>query len=136
MLPMRSLYSAAVLYSNSYYTVVASIFLVSTAFCKAICRVASVRSSDYSQPKWHTLLVMPHVLIKYAHVLICISVSEGSQHFSAFHLLPSPAWVEGTALSLCVCLSVCLSVCLLPQNCYKFQLSQNLNKLQITNLVI
>ena len=26
-------------------------------------------------------------------------------------LLPSPAWAEGTVLSLCVCLSVCLSVC-------------------------
>ena len=31
MLSMRSLQSATVLYSNSYYTVVASIFLVSTA---------------------------------------------------------------------------------------------------------
>ena len=30
---------------------------------------------------------MPHVLIKYAHVLICISVGEGSWHFSAFHFL-------------------------------------------------
>ena len=32
---------------------------------------------------------MPHVLIKYAHVLhvlICISVGEGSRHFSAFHI--------------------------------------------------
>ena len=48
------------------------------------------------------------------------------------HLLPSPAWAEGTVLSLCVCLSVCL----LPQNCCKFKLSQNLNKLQVTNLVI
>ena len=28
---------------------------------------------------------MPHVVIKYAHVLICISVGEGSRHFSAFH---------------------------------------------------
>ena len=28
---------------------------------------------------------MPHVLIKYAHVLICISAGEGSRHFSAFH---------------------------------------------------
>ena len=60
------------IYSNSYYTVVASIFLISTASCKAICKVASVRTSDYSQPfwrKWHALL-MPHVLIKYAHVPI------------------------------------------------------------------
>ena len=78
---MRSLHSATVLPSNSYYTVVASIFLVSAASCKAICRVASVKTSDYS----HALL-MPHVLIKYAHVLICISVGEGSWHFSAFHL--------------------------------------------------
>ena len=35
--------SATVLYSNSYYTVLASIFLVSTASCKAICRMASIR---------------------------------------------------------------------------------------------
>ena len=41
-----------VLYSNSYYTVLASIFLVSTASCKAICGVASVRTPDYSQPFW------------------------------------------------------------------------------------
>ena len=39
---------ATVLYSNSYYTVVASIFLISAAY-KAICRVASVRTS---QPFW------------------------------------------------------------------------------------
>ena len=87
MLSMRSLDSTTVLYSNSYYTVVASIFLVS-ASCKAIYEVTSVRTSDYSQPfwlKWHALL-MPHVLIKYAHVLICISAGEGSRHFSAFHL--------------------------------------------------
>ena len=51
-------------------------------------------------------------------------------------LLPSPAWAEGTVLSLCVCVCVCLSVCVLPQNCCKLQLSQNLNKLQVTNLVI
>ena len=30
---------------------------------------------------------MPHVLIKYAHVLICISAGEGSRHFSAFHFI-------------------------------------------------
>ena len=86
MLSMRSLDSATVLYSNSYYTVVASIFLVSAASCKAICKVTSVRTSDYSQPfwlKWHALL-MPHVLIKYAYVLICISAGKGSRHFSAF----------------------------------------------------
>ena len=71
-------------YSNSYYTVVASIFLVSAASCKAIYGVASVRTSDYSQPFW--LKRHPHALIKYAHMLICISAGEGSQHFSAFHL--------------------------------------------------
>ena len=37
---------------------------------------------------------------------------------------------------VCVCVCVCLSVCVLPQNCCKLQLSQNLNKLQVTNLVI
>ena len=87
ILSMRSLDSATVLYSNSYYTVVASIFLVSAASCTAICEVTSVRTSDYSQPfwlKWHALL-MPHMLIKYAHVLICISAGEGSRHFSVFH---------------------------------------------------
>ena len=41
MLWIRSLHSATVLYSNCYHTVVASIFLLSTASCKA---VASVRS--------------------------------------------------------------------------------------------
>ena len=42
MLSMRS-HSATGLYSNSYYTVVASIFLVIAVSCKAICRVASAR---------------------------------------------------------------------------------------------
>ena len=40
--------SATVLCSNG----VASIFLVSAASCKAMCGVASVRISDYSQPFW------------------------------------------------------------------------------------
>ena len=44
MLSMRSVQSATVLCSNSYYTVVASIFLVSAASCKAMCGVASVRT--------------------------------------------------------------------------------------------
>ena len=39
MLSMRSLHSATVLHSNSYYTVIASNFLVSAASCKAMCRV-------------------------------------------------------------------------------------------------
>ena len=52
MLSMRSLHSATVLPSNSYYIVVASIFLISAASCKAICGVASVRTSHYSQPFW------------------------------------------------------------------------------------
>ena len=87
MLSIRSLHSATVLFNSSSYTVVASIFLISIPSCKAICGVASVRTSDYSQPfwlKWHTF-VMPHMLIKYAHVLICISAGKGSQHFSAFY---------------------------------------------------
>ena len=91
MLSMRSLDSATALYSNSYYTVVASIFLVSAASCKAICEVTSVRTSDYSQPfwlKWH-ILIMPYALIKYAHVLICISAGEGSRHFKCIHLFIS-----------------------------------------------
>ena len=61
MLSMRSLHSASVLYSNSYYTVVASIFLVSTASCKAIFGVASVRLFQPFWLKWHAL-IMPHVL--------------------------------------------------------------------------
>ena len=44
MLSMISLHSATVLYSNSYYTVVASIFLASAASCKAICGVAASNS--------------------------------------------------------------------------------------------
>ena len=43
---------ATVLYSNNYYTVVASIFLVSAASCKVMCEVTLVRTSDYSQPFW------------------------------------------------------------------------------------
>ena len=39
---MRSLHSATVLYSNCYYTVVASIFLVSAASCKAISGVVCI----------------------------------------------------------------------------------------------
>ena len=39
MLLIRLLHSATVLHSNSYYTVIASIFLVSAASCKAICGV-------------------------------------------------------------------------------------------------
>ena len=52
MLSMRSLHSSTALHTNSYYTVVASIFLVSTASCTAMCGVASIRTSDYSQPFW------------------------------------------------------------------------------------
>ena len=48
MLSMRLLDSTTVLCSNSYYMVVASIFLVSAASCKAICEVTSFRTSDYS----------------------------------------------------------------------------------------
>ena len=51
MLSMRSLDSATVLYSNSYYTVVASIFLVSAASCKAICEV----TSDYTAKSIQTV---------------------------------------------------------------------------------
>ena len=47
-----TVHSVTVLYSNSHYTVVASILFASAASCKAICGVASVRTSDYSQPFW------------------------------------------------------------------------------------
>ena len=33
---------------------------------------------------------MPYVLIKYAHVFICIWVGKGSQHFNAFHCVLYP----------------------------------------------
>ena len=105
MLSMRSLDFTTVLYSNSYYTVVASIFLISAASCKAIYKVTSVRTSDYSQPfwlKWHALL-MPHVLIKYAHVLICISAGEGSGtlvHFIYCLVLPVPLEAIGVTYAL------------------------------------
>ena len=56
MLLIRSLHSTTLLYSNSYYTVVASIFLVSAASCKPICG-------------------------KYTNVLICISEGKGSSYF-------------------------------------------------------
>ena len=36
---------------------------------------------------------MQHVLIKYAHVLICISAGEGSQHFSAFIIYQVSIWL-------------------------------------------
>ena len=51
-LARRHVVDETVLCSNGYYTVVASIFLVSTASCKAMCGVASVRTLDYSQPFW------------------------------------------------------------------------------------
>ena len=61
-----------------------------------------------------------------------------TQMWYVFDVLSLPMWVDGTVLCLCVCVCVCvcLSVCVLPQNCCKLQLSQNLNKLQVTNLVI
>ena len=50
---------------------------------------------------------------------------------------PRPrGWRVQYLVCVCVCVCVCLSVCVLPQKCCKFQLSQNLNKLQVTNLVI
>ena len=52
MLSMRLLHSATVLYSNSYYTVVASVFLISTASCKALCRgVVSLHRSELDLAK-------------------------------------------------------------------------------------
>ena len=61
---------ATVLPSNSYYTVVASIFLISVASCKPICGVASIRNFRLFSAILAkvTCLLMPHVLIKYAHV--------------------------------------------------------------------
>ena len=48
MLSTRSLHSATILCSYSYYTVITSIFLASTASCKAVCGIAPVRTSEFS----------------------------------------------------------------------------------------
>ena len=56
-------------------------------------------------------------------------------HFSYFYPRPRGRRVQ-YLVCVCVCLCVCVCVCVLPQNCCKLQLSQNLNKLQVTNLVI
>ena len=85
MLSMTSLHSATVLYSNSYYTVVASIFLISAASCKAICRVASCSQNFRLFSAILAKVTHPSNATHAAHVLICISAGKGSQHFSAFH---------------------------------------------------
>ena len=57
---------------------------------------------------------------------------------SIIYLINNYPCPHGQRVQYLLCVSVCLSVCLcvLPQNCCKLQLSQNLNKLQVTNLVI
>ena len=83
MLSIRSLHCAAILPSNSYYMVVASIFLVSTVSVKQYMGSISQNFRQFSAILAKvTPLLMPHVLIKYAHVLICISAGEG---FVQFH---------------------------------------------------
>ena len=56
---------------------------------------------------------------------VCV-INNGVCYLIQIVSVASPTWAEGTVLSLCVCLS----------NCCKIQLSQNLNQLQVTNLVI
>ena len=58
----------------------------------------------------------------FAYAVLC--VGEGS--FSATSL-PLPVWVEGIVLCVCVCYH---------KIAVKFKLSQNLNKLHLTNLAI
>ena len=81
MLLIRSLHSSIVLHSNSYYTVVASIFLARAASCKTIC----------VQSEFQTILSHFDMLTcgKYAQVLMH---GKGSQYFR------SPVWVEGAVL--------------------------------------
>ena len=44
---------------------------------------------------------MPHVLIEYAHVLICISAGKGSRHFSAFIFIVTIAiWYSFLSLDM------------------------------------
>ena len=75
MLSNRLLYSATVLCSNSYYIVVASIFLVSTGSCKAISGMASVRSQDTFSAILPSM-TCPSNTTQYAHVLICICMAR------------------------------------------------------------
>ena len=92
ILSIRSVLCGSILYSNGYYTVLAtcSSFLVSAASYNTICGVKLVRSWDYSQQS--AILSTVTVLIRYAHVLICIFVNEGSWHFSAFISISNILW--------------------------------------------
>ena len=62
-------------------------------------------------PKWPTYFY-PHLHGQRVQYLVCVRVC------------------------VCVCLSVCLSVYLAVCLCVTTKLTQNLNKLQVTNLVI
>ena len=53
-----------------------------------------------------------YVMMSYCVIYLWVSIM--------FENIPSPAWAENT-----VHVCVCVSVCVLPQNCCKFQLSQN-----------
>ena len=60
-----------------------------------------------------------------------------------YFLLPSPAWVEGTVLSLCVCACVCVCVCACACVCvcvslfkFNYYLIILINKLQVINSII
>ena len=78
--------------------------------------------------KWHVAVIERWPQFKarnnkvplYCHVITCYPRPHGRR--------------VQYLVCVCVCVCVCVSVCLLPQNCCK--LSQNLNKLQVTNLVI
>ena len=45
---------------------------------------------------------MPHVIIKYAHVLIYISAGEGSRHFSAFHCYSTLLYIFNILNYICI----------------------------------
>ena len=84
------------------YTVVASVFLVSAASCKGICKHQSKPQTVLGQSG---TIVMPHVLIKYAHMLICICTGKGSHHFKCytyFILLSEPYCYVYNHLAGCV----------------------------------
>ena len=57
-----------------------------------------------------------------------VSVNTTNVSYNAKRLLPSPAWAEGIVVCVFVCVCVCVTT--------KLVLSQNLKKLQLSNMII